>query len=126
MHQLSRGSSQNPFRRNRGRVVRVAFHPGKPVFFVATENAVRVYDLALQQLVKKLVAGSGSISSVAIHPSGDHVITGAEVPFLSLSFGSNLLGCVPTGLVLAVAEGPLGVTFRGDLWERPLGETSDL
>ena len=41
MHQLSRGASQNPFRKNRGRVVRVLFHPSKPFFFVATQQNVR-------------------------------------------------------------------------------------
>jgi hypothetical protein len=48
VHQLSRHSSQNPFRKNRGRVQRVAFHPLKPFFFVATQNAVRIYNLAKQ------------------------------------------------------------------------------
>jgi WD40 repeat protein len=83
VHQLSRGATQNPFRKNRGRLVRVAFHPSKPFFFVATQNAVRVYNLAQQALAKKLVAGSGSITSLAVHPSGDHVITGSEVRSLS-------------------------------------------
>jgi hypothetical protein len=48
VHQLSRHSSQNPFRKNRGRVQRVAFHPLKPFFFVATQSAVRIYNLAKQ------------------------------------------------------------------------------
>ena len=48
VHQLSRFATQNPFRKNRGRVVRVAFHPAKPFFFVATQNAVRIYNLAKQ------------------------------------------------------------------------------
>jgi hypothetical protein len=48
VHQLSQHVSQNPFRKNRGRVQRVAFHPTKPFFFVATSNAVRIYNLAKQ------------------------------------------------------------------------------
>ena len=40
VHQLSKGASQNPFRKNRGRVVRVLFHPAKPFFFVATQQNV--------------------------------------------------------------------------------------
>lgn len=40
VHQLSKGASQNPFRKNRGRVVRVLFHPSKPFFFVATQQHV--------------------------------------------------------------------------------------
>ena len=77
VHQLSKRASQNPFRKNRGRVVRVAFHPAKPFFFVATRTHVRVYNLARQALAKKLVAGGG-VSCLAVHPSGDHVIVGSE------------------------------------------------
>ena len=58
VHQLSKKATQNPFRKNRGRVVQVAFHPGKPFFFVATQNHVRIYNLAKQALAKKLLAGS--------------------------------------------------------------------
>ena len=79
VHQLSKKTTQNPFRKNKGRVVRVAFHPAKPFFFVATQNSVRIYNLAKQELAKKLVAGSGTITSMAVHPSGDHVIVGGEV-----------------------------------------------
>jgi len=78
VHQLSRGATQNPFRKNRGRVVRAVFHPSKPFFFVATQQAVRVYNLAKQALAKKLIGGSGVITSLDIHPSGDHIIIGSE------------------------------------------------
>ncbi|GIL57090.1 hypothetical protein Vafri_12368 [Volvox africanus] len=78
VHQLSRRVSQNPFRKNRGRVMRVAFHPSKPFFFVATQNHVRVYNLAKQALAKKLLGGGGSISCIAVHPSGDHVLVGSD------------------------------------------------
>ena len=79
VHQLSKQTTQNPFRKNRGRVVRVLFHPLKPFLFVATQNHVRVYNLAQQALAKKLIGGSGSITSMAIHSGGDHVIVGSEV-----------------------------------------------
>ena len=78
VHQLSKRATQNPFRKSKGRVTRVLFHPSKPFFFLATQNSVRVYNLAKQELAKKLLGGSGSITSMAIHPSGDHVIVGAE------------------------------------------------
>lgn len=79
VHQLSKHTTQNPFRKNRGRVVRVLFHPLKPFLFLATQNHIRVYNLAQQGLAKKLVGGSGGITSMAIHPGGDHVIVGSEV-----------------------------------------------
>lgn len=78
VHQLSKGVSQNPFRKNRGIVTRALFHPLKPFFFVATQQAVRVYNLAKQSLAKKLVSGSGVITSMAIHPTGDHILLGGE------------------------------------------------
>mmetsp|Transcript_31118 Transcript_31118/g.69148 ORF Transcript_31118/g.69148 Transcript_31118/m.69148 type:complete len:730 (-) Transcript_31118:537-2726(-) len=78
VHQLSKRVTQNPFRKNRGRVQRVAFHPTKPFFFVATQNHVRIYNLAKQALSKKLIGGSGTITCLAVHPSGDHVIVGSE------------------------------------------------
>ena len=89
VHQLSKHSSQNPFRKNRGRVVRVLFHPLKPFLFVATQNHVRIYNLAKQELAKKLMGASG-IASMAVHSSGDHVLVGCEVSImagLSINFG---------------------------------------
>ena len=78
VHQLSKCHSQNPFRKNKGIVARAMFHPTKPFFFVATQQAVRIYNLAKQSLAKKLVSGSGVITSMSIHPSGDHVVLGGE------------------------------------------------
>lgn len=79
VHQLSKGATQNPFRRNRGRVTSVLFHPAKPFLFVATQNSIRIYDLMRQALAKRLLGGGGVISSMAVHPSGDHVIAGSAV-----------------------------------------------
>ena len=42
VHQLGKGVTQNPFRKNRGRVVRVLFHPSKS-FFVATQQNVSMH-----------------------------------------------------------------------------------
>ena len=82
MHQLSKRATQNPFRKNKGKVVKAAFHPSKPFFFVATQNSVRIYNLAKQELAKKLISGAAVITSLAVHPSGDHVIIGSEVRFI--------------------------------------------
>ncbi|KAL2911961.1 Ribosome biogenesis protein erb1 [Polyrhizophydium stewartii] len=76
IHQLSTGKSQSPFRKNKGLVQRVLFHPAKPIIFVATQRYVRVYNLAKQELIRKLVPGTQWISSIDIHPGGDNVIVG--------------------------------------------------
>ncbi|KAK2830985.1 hypothetical protein Q5P01_018916 [Channa striata] len=77
IHQLSRRRSQNPFKRNKGLVQCVSFHPIRPYFFVATQRSVRVYNLVKQEMSKKLQANSKWISSMAVHPGGDHVICGS-------------------------------------------------
>ncbi len=107
VHQLSKHITQNPFRKNRGRVVRVLFHPLKPFLFVATQNHVRVYNLAQQALAKKLIGGSGSITSMAVHPGGDHVIVGSEVNHQTVRLRVMLcqaLPCLGNGLRVPVLQ----------------------
>ncbi|XP_041105087.1 ribosome biogenesis protein bop1 [Polyodon spathula] len=77
IHQLSKRRSQNPFRKNKGLVQCVAFHPSRPAFFVATQRYVRVYNLIKQELTKKLLANCKWVSSIAVHPGGDNVICGS-------------------------------------------------
>ncbi|OBZ77104.1 Ribosome biogenesis protein ERB1 [Grifola frondosa] len=76
MHQLSRRHSQAPFKKIKGSVQLVLFHPSKPHFFVATQRYVRLYNLAEQKLLKTLSPGIRWISSMDVHPSGDHLIVG--------------------------------------------------
>jgi ribosome biogenesis protein ERB1 len=77
IHQLSKHATQSPFRKTQGAVQRVAFHPGKPWFFAATQRYVRVYDLAAQKLVRTLQTGLKWISSLDVHPGGDNLIVGS-------------------------------------------------
>lgn len=76
VHQLSRRSSQNPFRKNKGRVSAACFHPSKPFLFVATQHHVRCYNLLKQSLAKKLMPGSSGVSCMAVHPGGDNLVVG--------------------------------------------------
>ncbi|OQR84191.1 hypothetical protein ACHHYP_13740 [Achlya hypogyna] len=77
IHQLSKRSSQNPFTKKLGSIQTVAFHPSKPFFFLATQTHVRVYNLVQQAMVKKLSSGVKWISSLHVHPTGDHVLVGS-------------------------------------------------
>lgn len=61
---------QVPFTKSKGIIQCVTFHPSKPIFFVATHRYVRIYNLAKQKLVKRLLTNSNHVSSIAIHPSG--------------------------------------------------------
>uniref|UniRef100_A0A1B0DLR0 Ribosome biogenesis protein BOP1 homolog n=1 Tax=Phlebotomus papatasi TaxID=29031 RepID=A0A1B0DLR0_PHLPP len=74
IHQLSKRRSQFPFSKTKGLVECVLFHPIKPQLFVATQKSIRVYDLAKQELMKKLQSNSNWISDMAIHPKGDNLI----------------------------------------------------
>ena len=75
--QLSKGKTQCPFTRTPGTVQSLSFHPSRPFLFVATQTAVKVYHLIEQRMVKKLMSGCKWISSIDMHPSGDHVIIGS-------------------------------------------------
>ncbi|RIA98117.1 ribosome biogenesis protein [Glomus cerebriforme] len=77
IHQLTRHQTQQPFRKTRGIVQCVKFHPIKPLFFVATQRYVRVYNLMKQELIKTLQSGVKWISSLDVHPMGDNVIIGS-------------------------------------------------
>ncbi|KAL7753311.1 Ribosome biogenesis protein erb1 [Sorochytrium milnesiophthora] len=77
IHQVSRRSSQQPFRKTKGLAIRVLFHPTKAHFFVATQRYVRVYDLQRQELIKKLISGVKWISSLDVHPAGENIIVGS-------------------------------------------------
>lgn len=77
IHHLSHRRSQAPFSKLKGTVSRVLFHPVRPYFFVAMQRFVRVYNLLKQELSKKLISNCKWISSIAVHPKGDNVITGS-------------------------------------------------
>lgn len=77
IHQLSKGNSQQPFSKAKGEVQAACFHPNKPFLFVASQQHVRVYHLVKQAMVKRLISGSRWISSLDVHPTGDHLIVGS-------------------------------------------------
>lgn len=77
IHQLTKRKSSNPFTKCKGIVQTVAFHPSKPLFFVATQRYVRIYDLIKQELCRKLMCNTNWISSISIHPGGDNLLVGS-------------------------------------------------
>jgi len=77
IHQLSKGSSQQPFGKAKGEAQVACFHPNKPFLFVANQQHIRIYNLVKQAMVKRLISGSRWISSLDVHPSGDHLIVGS-------------------------------------------------
>ncbi|GAA97945.1 uncharacterized protein L969DRAFT_19282 [Mixia osmundae IAM 14324] len=77
IHQISKHQTQAPFTKSKGAMQKVAFHPLRPHFFVATQRYVRIYDLMAQKLVKTLQPGVKWISSLDVHPQGENVLIGS-------------------------------------------------
>ena len=77
IHQLSKGHTQQPFSKVKGETQHACFHPNKPFLYVASQQHVRIYHLVKQTMAKRLVSGCRWISSLDVHPSGDHLIVGS-------------------------------------------------
>lgn len=92
VHCLSKRKTQQAFRKLKGDPQRVVFHPTKPVLCCATKTHVVIYHLTKQETIKKLQAGVKWISSIAIHPSGDHIVVGSydcRVAWFDLDLGNR-------------------------------------
>ena len=74
IHTLSKHQTQHPFKRLRGLAQTACFHPSKPLFFVATRQRVRIYDLQSQKLEKELQPGARWISAISLHPLGSNLL----------------------------------------------------
>lgn len=74
VHQVLKHLSQLPFRKLKGIIMDAKFHPFKPQLYVALQRTIRIYDLAEQVLVKKLMPGARLLASIDIHPRGDNLI----------------------------------------------------
>jgi ribosome biogenesis protein ERB1 len=111
IHHLTRQASQQPFNRLPNVPIHVAFHPLKPaILLVSPVGSVRIYNLQSGVLEKKLQpeASSSALSAtLAIHPSGDHVLMAgsdgrviwfdldlASRPYQTLTGHSNAVRCV--------------------------------
>ena len=76
VHQVSKCTSAALFRKV-DKIQSVEFHPNKPFIILATQTHVRVYSLSSPvKLKKKLLSSAKWMSSLVIHPSGDHLLTG--------------------------------------------------
>uniref|UniRef100_A0A7E4VYA7 Ribosome biogenesis protein BOP1 homolog n=1 Tax=Panagrellus redivivus TaxID=6233 RepID=A0A7E4VYA7_PANRE len=76
IHQISTGHTQQPFTKKRGHVQAVQFHPTKGLFFVASKEFIRVYDLLKCVLVKKLTLGTRWVSCMSVETHGDNLFVG--------------------------------------------------
>eukprot|EP01097_Dermamoeba_algensis_P008850 TRINITY_DN6065_c0_g1_i1.p1 TRINITY_DN6065_c0_g1~~TRINITY_DN6065_c0_g1_i1.p1 ORF type:complete len:416 (+),score=90.91 TRINITY_DN6065_c0_g1_i1:742-1989(+) len=77
IHQLSKKSTQKPFKRAILILTNALFHPTKPHLVISTQTHVYIYNLLKQAKLKKLVPPVKWISGLAIHPGGDNLIIGS-------------------------------------------------
>lgn len=77
IHSFSKGKSQKPFAKSKSNIQRVLFHHTKPIFFIATQQHIWVFDLKKQVMIKKLMSGVKWYSCLALHPGGDNLIAGS-------------------------------------------------
>lgn len=78
IHQLSRRASTCPLAKNPGQVQTACFHPaGKPWLYIASQRSIRIVHLIKGSIENKLETGVQWLSSMDIHPQGDHVIAGS-------------------------------------------------
>ncbi|KAF9611118.1 hypothetical protein IFM89_027018 [Coptis chinensis] len=86
-----------------GLPVSSVFHPSRTIFFIVTKKAIRVFDLVKRKLIRMLEPGVREVSSITIHPTGDHLIVGSREgklcwfdmdlssqPYRKLKFGTPL------------------------------------
>jgi len=77
LHNLNEYESHIPFRKISGKVISAMFHPHKPLFYLALQHEIRIYDLLKKELFNKLSCGT-VVTNLAIHPTGDHLLVGYE------------------------------------------------
>jgi len=78
LHEITRKTSFAIFKALDTKIIRVIFHPSKPLIFMATEKEILIHDLIKKGIVRKLFSNCCSLTSLAIHPLGHHLITGSE------------------------------------------------
>ena len=105
-HQLSRGVSTCPFPNGTaalGLLQAAVFHPTAPLLLIANQRSVRTFHLTNGTWVgTKLESGALWISSLDVHPSGNHVLVAAHdgrvvwfdtelssTPYRTLRYGDN-------------------------------------
>ncbi|KAG8341058.1 BOP1NT domain [Trypanosoma vivax] len=76
MLQLSKRKVFCPFRKFSEVVTDCKFHPREPIFFLATTNSVRVYNLVAHRLQRRYKALGGVTTCLSVHTEGDNFLVG--------------------------------------------------
>lgn len=124
IHNLAKHQTQHPFRRLRGLAQTCCFHPSKPLFFIATRQSIRIYDLQQQKLDNSLKPGARWISSIDVHPHGNALLCGTYDR--RLLFHDLDLGPTPHKTLRYHSKGIRAVAFHQNADRYPLfADSSD-
>lgn len=66
-HQLSTRRSNLPFSNQKSVVQKITFHPTRPLFFLATQRYIKIYNLAKQEMQRKLEPNVKECFSISPH-----------------------------------------------------------
>jgi len=74
IHHIPKKKSQNPFKRVRGVIGHVIFHPTQPSIIISTQMRIIIFNLQLNKRVKTMTVNTKFITSIDIHPNGEHLL----------------------------------------------------
>eukprot|EP00792_Barthelona_sp_PAP020_P005032 TRINITY_DN2463_c0_g1_i2.p1 TRINITY_DN2463_c0_g1~~TRINITY_DN2463_c0_g1_i2.p1 ORF type:complete len:679 (-),score=97.07 TRINITY_DN2463_c0_g1_i2:2038-4074(-) len=78
LHNIAKSRTDIPIASLKGDLKFLNFHPFEPILFITSNKLIRGFDLTKNlKLVRRIVSGVEAIQTIAFHPSGNHVITGA-------------------------------------------------
>lgn len=78
VHQVSTKISQRLFIEGNKTISKTMFHPLKPYLLIASKEHIIVYDLKVQQIFRKFAFEFTRVTTMDLHPSGEHFLVGCE------------------------------------------------
>ena len=94
IHSLTKMTHQLPISHIKGNANCIIFHPNKPLFIVATNSNIFMYNLQKQELVRKFISNLNTITKISIHKNGNDLIAGdksGKVAWFQLEMSSKPL-----------------------------------
>ena len=78
VHQISKRTSQKLSIEGNNNISKIIFHPCKPFILVASMKFMVIYDLKIQQVLRKFAFESTRITTLDVHPQGDYILVGCD------------------------------------------------
>ena len=92
IHSLTKMTHQLPISHIKGNANCISFHPNKPLFIVATNSNIFMYNLQKQELIRKFISNLNTIHRISLHKNGNDLIAGdksGKVAWFQLELSSK-------------------------------------